>query len=116
MKKKYIIILITTLITCSVSVVIKAEEQEQVYDTDCGYEEFEWEEDDALFLDDVAGRVEDTEKEHHELSVLDKAFIGAKAAWHFCILLPYQKVKYAYFDYVHPFVISPWKDDAKESA
>lgn len=71
---------------------------------------YEWEDGDNGFLDAVAGDVENKEKEMHHISLLDKAVIGAHVVWNFCIILPYQKIKQTYFDYVYPFAVLPFKN------
>ena len=91
--------------------------QEDEQDDSCDIDMLEWEESDVTFLDEFAEEIEYTEKDKHEISLFNKAFIGAKATWYFCIVLPYQTAKMTYFNYVHPFVVSPWENkEEKENA
>lgn len=68
-------------------------------------EQSEWEEDeDEAFLDEVAEEVENNTHEKRDIRLLDKALIGAKALWYFCCVLPCEKVKKSYYEYVYPFL------------
>jgi hypothetical protein len=115
MKKKSLLLFLSLLVLCTLCVPLKSVQQEEVVDLDdySDDEEFEWTDNDNAFLDDVAGEIEYIEKDKHKISLFNKAFIGAKVVWSFCILYPCLKVKNSYFDYIHPLVIYPFKNEKK---
>ena len=70
MKKKSLLLFLSFLGFCNICVSLKCTDQEEIIDLDdyLDEDEFEWEEGDNAFLDDVAGNVEHTVKDKHEIS------------------------------------------------
>lgn len=91
MKKEIVLLLLLCSVQVNTINSTDAESHEEYTEFDLS-EEWGFEDEGDIFLDQVAGEVKDIKHGKVEISFLDKFFIGAQAAYHYCIFVPCQKV------------------------
>ena len=93
--KKETVLLLCCIISFSIINSKETSQQEEITElSDCDYPEWDNTEEtfeNNGFLDGVAEKVKNIEHGKIEISMLDRLVIGARAAYHFCIIVPYQK-------------------------